>query len=48
MAFKISQFRLVIVIPFFSMDYAMFFLHGFLFGILFAIHSQAPNPGAYF
>ena len=48
MAFKISQFQTVIFIPFLSMVYEMQILHGFSFGILFAIHSQAPNPGAYF
>jgi len=48
MAFKISQYQSTIFIPFFSMDYEMLFPQTFTFGILFAIHSQAPNPGAYF
>lgn len=48
MAFQISQFRTVVFIPFFSIDYETLVLQAFSFGILFAIHSQAPNPGAYF
>jgi len=48
MAFKISQVRSIILIHLFSMDYEMLFSQVFSFGILFAIHSQAPNPGAYF